>query len=218
KSFFLQRDWRRISMNNADRTVAFKSDGMRLDIKRFSPGFMVDLALDSIEKAGFANAMVRVGGAQRNIGRDIFTPWSIQIGLGGKSDKLAHRALNYSISNVASATVTADGLGRGLIDPHSKRPVSNNLAQSTTVIAASAATATAYALAAYTLGPRIGLRFVEAHPEVKIIIVDTDGNLLASAGLGVSSPTALIDSQRTAPYDGGSNDLRQKQIEEERDQ
>ena len=36
---------------------------------------------------------------------------------GGKSDKLAHRALSYSISNVACATITAGGLGAGLTDP-----------------------------------------------------------------------------------------------------
>jgi hypothetical protein len=155
------------------------------------------------------------------MGRDIFTPWSFQIGFGNRGDKggeLARRALNYSLSNVAATTVTSHDLGSGLMDPHSKQPASGNGSQSITVIAADASTSTAYALAAFVLGAKNGLKFVMSHPESKGIMVDSDGNLVASAGLGSASAPATVENQRSVASDGGPNDLRQKENEEKSDQ
>ena len=218
KSMILQRDWRRIRLNRETKSISFKSNGVGVDLKRIAQGYATDLALGEIQKAGFANALVRIGSAERNIGRDIFTPWSFQIGFGNRGDKLARRALNYSLSNVAATTVTSHDLGSGLMDPHSKQLASGNGSQSITVIAADASTSTAYALAAFVLGAKNGLKFVLSHPESKGIMVDSDGNLVASAGFGNASSTAAIESQRKSASDGGPNDLRQKENEERSDQ
>lgn len=218
KNWIVQRDSRRIALNASARTVSFKSDGMKVDLSKVSRGYMADLGIEELTSAGFSNAMVEVGPIARNVGRDIFTPWNVQIGFGASKDKYASRALSYSLSNIALATVTSDGLGLNLTDPKSKALVSNNAIQSITILAADATAATAYALAAYTLGPKIGLRYVESHPEIRGIVVDSSGNLFASAGLGTANAkplTAEVEIQSTP--DGGPNDLKQKEREEDKD-
>ncbi len=221
KGLFTQRDWRRIQLDDKESTIGFKSAGMSLDLKRAALGYEVDLALDQLIKEGFVNAMVTAGPVSRNIGRDIFTPWQIEIGFGSNPEEAAnaYRANRYRISNVAAATVTPQGLGSGLIDPRSKKPVANAAMRSITIIAADATTATAYALAAYTVGPKFGLQFVEAHPETRGIMVDGSGNLLASRGFTiVSAPQDEQTAEQAAAATGGSNDLRQKQNEEKLEQ
>lgn len=221
KGLFTQRDWRRIHLDDATNTISFKSTGMTLDLKRAALGYEVDLALDQLIKDGYVNAMVTAGPVSRNIGRDIFTPWQIEIGFGSNPDQdaTAYRANRYRISNVAAATVTPQGLGAALIDPRNKKPVANAAMRSITIIAADATTATAYALAAYTVGPKFGLQFVEAHPETRGIMVDGSGNLLASRGFTiVSAPQDEQTAEQAAAATGGSNDLRQKQNEEKSEQ
>lgn len=221
KGLFTQRDWRRIHLDDKESAISFKSTGMQLDLKRAALGYEVDLALDQLIKEGFVNAMVTAGPVSRNVGRDIFTPWQIEIGFGSNPDQdaNAYRANRYRISNVAAATVTPQGLGTGLIDPRNKKPVANAAMRSITIIAADATTATAYALAAYTVGPKFGLQFVEAHPETRGIMVDGNGNLLASRGFTiVTAPQDEQTAEQAAAATGGSNDLRQKQNEEKLDQ
>lgn len=215
-NWFTQRDWRRIALDPDTQTLRFKSNDMQVDLKRILRGAVADLCMDEILRAGFTNVMIEVGPVRWIAGRDIFTPWNIQIGFGGEGTQYAHRAFTYNLTNIAAATVTSDGLGQGLIDPKAKKAVPAKLMQSITVLAPDAMTATAYALAAYTLGPRIGMRFVEAHPEVKGVLVDNSGNLTASIGLGAATAAAPVAPVSTIG-DSGPNDMKQKQNEEERD-
>lgn len=217
-SWFLQRDWRRIVLDPDAMTLRFRSSRMRLDLRAISRGYIADLALDEIVRAGFSNAMIEVGPVRWIAGRDLFTPWNIQIGFGGQESAFAHRSYTYNLTNVAAATVTADGLAQGLTDPKSKKPVADRKMRSITTLASDATTAVAYGLAAYTLGPRMGMRFVEEHPEVKGVIVDEGGNLTASRGLGGATAGAAASETAIAAPDAGPNDLKLKQREEERDQ
>jgi thiamine biosynthesis lipoprotein ApbE len=220
KSFFTKRDWRRIALDEKAHTVTLKSSGMALDLSRAAIGFVADLVMEDVTKQGFADAMVEVGSVHRNSGKDIFTPWNITIGFGdGDASENAHRAYRYDITNVAAATVTADGLGANLLDPRNKKPVDGSAIRSITVLAADAMTAEAFALAAYTIGPKFGLQFIEAHPETRGILVDRSGRVLASRGLTiVAASQEQSDAQRAAAALGGSNDLRQKQNEERMEQ
>ena len=148
----------------------------------------------------------------RNTGHDIFTPWNIEIDFGvNEKSSFAHRAYRYALSNVASATVTADGMGSGYIDPRSKRPAVSENMRSVTVLSSDASTATAYALATYARGSKHGMKFVEGRDEVMAIVVDLDGNLIASKDLVTE---LMNDGQPIVNFDGGPNDLRQKQREE----
>lgn len=220
RHIFRTRDWRRVTLDKNTHTIAFTLGGMHLDLRRIFLGFAADLIMQDILQAGFSDAKVSVGPVQRVAGNDIFSRWGMQISFGGAGE-YSSRALNYKMTNVASATITDDGLGSNLIDAKSKQPVPKKLTERVTVMASDAMTATAYVIAAYTLGPKIGLRFIEAHPETQGIIVDIGGNLFASKGFkttnAITRETAEEIEALSTP-DGGSNDLKQKEREEEKDE
>lgn len=220
-NWFVQRDWRRIDLNDSARTLTYKSDEMKLDLTRIAKGFMTDIAMEEILRAGFQDALVEIGTISRIAGRDIFTPWNIQIGFGGKEEH-AGRAYSYNLTNIAVATVTKDGLGKDLIDSRNKKPVDAKLIgdTNTTVLAADASQAVAYSLASYTLGPKIGLRYIEAHPEIKGVVVDSSGNFIVSKGFAQrrAVPSPIDEEIATPVKDKGPNDMKQKQAEEDRDQ
>lgn len=215
KHTFTKRDWRRIDLDESSRTVMFKSEGMVLDLSRISKGYIADIIMDECIKAGFTNAMAQVGSMQRNIGRDIHTPWGIVVEFGSdKAAEHARRVYRYAISDVAAATVTPEGLGRGLIDPRNKKHVPEGVMRNATIVASDATTAVAFALATYVIGPRYGMKFIGAHPEVRGIIVDGEGNLNSSPGI-VKSLNG--EPQPAVTTDGGPDDLRQKRREEASD-
>ncbi|MBN1282774.1 MAG: FAD:protein FMN transferase [Proteobacteria bacterium] len=215
KRMFTKSDSRRIELDGATRTVSFRDSDMKLDLTKIALGFTCDLMMETIAGEGFANASASAGPVTRNIGRDIYTPWDIVVGFGERTETGAHRAYRYGVSNVSATTVTPEGLGRGLTDPINKSQVSwGDSLRSVTVIASNAMTATAFALAAYTVGPKYAMKYVTGHPSVKGIVVDGQGNLTASKGMIVEGLSYEKSVNEQTASDGGSNDLKQKEREE----
>jgi thiamine biosynthesis lipoprotein ApbE len=213
KSSFLKKDWRRIHLDSMSRTLWLRSDGMKFDLRRVAAGFAADMIMDELTQSGFVNAAAEVGAVQRNIGHNIFTPWNVTIGFGeGPTQTGTYRAYTYNVKDVGAATVTPDGLGNNLIDAQNKKHVAPDGVRSITVFAHDAVTATAFAIAAYTLGPKHGLRYIESHPEMMCVIVDNGGTLMASKNMNIThAPERAAVKQA---QEGGSNDLKQKQREE----
>lgn len=213
KGAFMKKDWRRIRLDPSSRTVWLKSDGMQFDLARLATGYAADIMMAELVDSGFANAMVEMGTVQRNKGRNIFTPWNVTIGFGeGPTDTGTYRAYRYNVKDVAAATVTPQGLGSGLIDAHNKKPVKPDGVRSVTVFAHDAATATAFAIGAYTLGPKHGLRFIESHPEMMCVIVDGGGELFASKNMNITNAPERSAVRQGSK--GGPDDIKQKKREE----
>ena len=213
KHIFIKSDWRRISLDDELRTITFKSGDIKLDLTKIALGYACDLMMETMLNDGFQNASVTAGMVTRNTGRDIHTPWDVVVGFGETTSTGTHRAYRYGLSNVGAATVTPGGLGSNLVDPINKRQINwNGQLQSVTVIATDAMTATAFALAAYTLGPKYSIKFVKGQHSIRGIIVDGTGNLIASKDLGIDSMP--YEQNRQTSADGGPNDLRQKEREE----
>jgi thiamine biosynthesis lipoprotein ApbE len=218
KGMFIQRDWRRIVFDEGNFTVNYKSDDMKLDLNKIAPAFFTDLIADGLLASGLTSFMISTGNVCRYHGRDIFTPWSLQIGFGtGELSGYAKRAWNFSLNNSSAATITSSSIGDGFIDGRNKMPISPGSMQSVTILANDAMTAGAFAFAVYALGPKHGMRYIEAHPAIKGIMVDNSGALVASAGLNLSNPNLKSNwPESTGPEQGPMN-LKQKKTEEEQD-
>lgn len=213
KDAFLKRDCRRLSFDDATNSISTKSSDMKLDLKRIAKGAIADRMAAIITEAGFQDAMASLDGIQRNVGRDIHTPWRIQIQF-GKEEGNARRAFSYEVTDAGSATITADNIGNEALNPATKEPIKGNNTLSCTVIGPDAATSAAFALAAYTLGPKYGTKFIESHREIRGVMVASDGTITASKDM-----TMIAADSKAAPVtsDGGPNDLKLKQREEEQD-
>ncbi|MFH1874479.1 MAG: FAD:protein FMN transferase [Pseudomonadota bacterium] len=196
KGFFAPKDYRKLKLDQEEHTFAFKSKNMQLDMHNIWPAYLTDLLMQEIVKAGYANAKVEVGTTSKNVGKDIYTPWTVSIGLqetGGKS-QYAHRTYAYSFTNKAVAELTPTSFAAPLIDPKSKKEVEANF-RNVTVFAQDAMTAQALAIALYTIGPKGAVPFIEKHPEIKVICVNNKGEFVTSKGLQIN------------PYDHSANDL-----------
>lgn len=167
-----------LSLNPATHTVTVSGSDLSVDLKDITLGFLADVAIDTIRGAGFPDARVDVASIGRTIGHDIYTPWNVKIGFGGEGLNLAHRALSYNLSNTAFAAVTPDGMGR------TRDQDPKNALRSVTVFAGDASSAVAYAIATFAQGAKAGFRFIEMHPEIRGVIVDANGVISTSTGLG----------------------------------
>jgi thiamine biosynthesis lipoprotein ApbE len=173
-------DWKKIKVKSGNNTVTIKSENAQIDPSTFSvalKGFIVDETLIELKGKGWTNVQVKIGNVTNNIGRDIWTPWKVRVGVGSETGKYAFRAFDYSVGDVATSKVSPSQF------PSTESPpeVSNTI-----VFAQDAATAAAYSLAIYAFSvknPEKGFKFIQTHPEVQGIIVARDGRMLTSTEL-----------------------------------
>lgn len=216
KSFFTKRDWRRIEINDEQGTLSFKSDKMKLDLTRISKGYYVDTGLTYLKNNGYMNNMITAGSIQKSSGHDIHTPWAIQVDFEmNDQSKFAHRAKRYNISDIAAATVNRNGLGKDLIDGRSKDAADPRGIESVTILTDDGVKSVAYALAVYSIGQKYAINYANDNPQIAAIMVNEDGQIFASEGLGNSKK--LTSRWASETKYGGPNDVRQKKLEEEKE-
>lgn len=178
------RDYRKIKLNEEDKTVTLKSDDMNIDIRNIWPAYLADKLMVDIINEGIGNAKVEVGIVSRNIGHDIHTPWRVSLDLLNPESQYAYRSFVYSFSNKAVALLNPRTLTTPVIDPKTRTPVPNHF-QNVMVFGNDSMTASALALALYTMGPKDAKNFTERHPEIKSIMVDENGEFINSKNFQV---------------------------------
>ncbi|MBE0599471.1 MAG: FAD:protein FMN transferase, partial [Desulfuromonadales bacterium] len=143
-------------------------------------------AVEILRQAGAGGASVNAGGDIRLLGDRRGAPWRIGI----QHPRLPQMVLGV-LSLADTAVVTSgdyerfferDGIRyHHLFDPRSGEPA--RLAQSVTVVAASAALADGLATAAFVLGPAAGIELLERQPGVEGMVVDATGRPHLTSGL-----------------------------------
>jgi thiamine biosynthesis lipoprotein len=175
------------------RTVKLPA-GMRLDLGGFAKGWAADRVARRLGK--FTPAVVDAGGdiavsGPRRSGESsspqpgCTQPWLV--GVGHPEDARQHLAvLRIARGGVATSGRNyrrweQDGtVQHHLIDPRTGRPAQTDVLTAT-VVAASVITAEAAAKAAFILGSRAGLEWLEAHPRLAGILALEDGRIFYSS-------------------------------------
>lgn len=167
-----------------DRVVK-RTDAL-VDLGGIAKGYIIDRAVDILERAGVRCGAVNAGGDLRLIGRRA-TPWRIGIRHPRQSDALlATLVLPEPVAVVTSGDYERFFEQNGvryhhLFDPVTGKPA--NRCRSVTVVSPRAALADALATAVFVLGPEDGLALLERYPETLGLIVASDGTTVASPGL-----------------------------------
>jgi thiamine biosynthesis lipoprotein len=149
--------WRHLVLDAAKRTAMLEKEGMRLDFGAVARGFAVDKMLAVLAEKGFPQAIVRAGNDFR-----VGDPpqgaetWSLRMPVsdpGGDKDIVVPLAkAGISTAGGMSQSVSIGGTRfSGLLDPATGLGLTNYI--SATVIADSATTASALAVAACVAGP-----------------------------------------------------------------
>ena len=163
--------------------IAKKHAETQLDLSAIAKGFGVDMVADLLNKLGYKNFMVEIGGEVVVSGQKKSGQWRIGIDR-PYFDAVPGENLEaiLEVSNISVATsgdyrnyfVSGDKTYSHTIDPVSGKPIINGVA-SVTVIAPKCVVADAMATAIMVMGVEKGLAWVRSKDNVEIfIIVRTD--------------------------------------------
>ncbi len=163
-----------------------KSDpAMTIDLGGIAKGYIVDRAVEVLQKLGVTSAAVNAGGDMYLLGRRGERPWRI-----GIQHPRKHQAVVATLGLEDRAVVTSGDYEKffehegvryhHLFDPRTGTPARK--CQSVTVISAHVADADALATALFVLGPEDGLRLLSGYPGSEAMLVDVSGEVFYSPG------------------------------------
>lgn len=167
--------YEKLILDEQNRSVRFKVDGMVLDLGAIAKGYAIDLAIGQMQKAGAVGGLVDVGGDIRcfGISPKLNNIW--RVGLedpkGGDLLEVIHltdRAIATS-GDYRRFVMIDDRKYSHIINPQTTKSASD--LTSVTVIAPTAMQADALATSVSVMGHEKGLELIELVPEVEAIVI-----------------------------------------------
>ncbi|MGH7183685.1 MAG: FAD:protein FMN transferase [Nitrospiraceae bacterium] len=169
------------------QTIFLEKAGMRIDVGGIGKGYAADRAVDALRKAGAIAGVVALSGDIKTFGR---LPDGKMFPIGIQHPRKDGSVLVWiDLQDEAISTAgdyerffERDGVRyHHILDPSTLQPARN--CQSVTVIAREGVWADGLDTGIFVMGAELGMRLVEALPDVETIIVDAEGHLLVSSGL-----------------------------------
>ncbi|MEO7852423.1 MAG: FAD:protein FMN transferase [Rubrivivax sp.] len=186
--------YQHLELDERRRTLRFALPGMRIDLGGFAKGHACDTAAALLARRGIQHAIVSAGGDSRVIGDRRGRPWTVAVrdprGPGEAVAVLPLTDVSISTSGDYGRFFERDSERcHRLIDPHTGK--SPGSVHSVTVLANDGLTSEALSKCVFVLGVEQGLRLVEAQPGVDAVVVDAEGKLHFSSGLGHAAAPVL---------------------------
>jgi thiamine biosynthesis lipoprotein len=169
------------------QTIFLEKSGMRIDVGGIGKGYAADQAAEALRKAGAVAGVVALSGDIKTFGRlpdEKLFPIGIQHPRQDGSVLVWIDLQDEAISTAGDYErfFERDGVRyHHILDPRTLQPARG--CQSVTVIAREGVWADGLDTGIFVMGAELGMRLVEALPDVEAIIVDADGRLLVSSGL-----------------------------------
>jgi thiamine biosynthesis lipoprotein len=175
------------------RSLRFARPGMRIDLGGFAKGHAADNAASILTRRGIRHAIVSAGGDSRVIGDRRGRPWTVAI----RDPRRQAVAAMLPLTDVSISTsgdyeryFEQDGVRwHHLIDPRTGK--SPNSVHSVTILAEDGLTSEALSKSVFVLGMDQGMRLVEDLPGVDAVVIDAQGQLHFSTGLGSGAAPLL---------------------------
>ena len=180
-------DLQAIHADVQEQTIFLEKAGMRIDVGGIGKGYAADQAVDALRRAGAVAGVVALSGDIKTFGR---LPGGKMFPVGIQHPREDGSVLAWiDLQDEAISTAgdyerffERDGVRyHHILDPRTLQPARS--CQSVTVIAREGIWADGLDTGIFVMGAELGMRLVEALPDVEAIIVDADGRLLVSSGL-----------------------------------
>ena len=176
--------WQKLILDAQGPAVRKTVPQLQIDLSAIAKGYAVDLVAEALERLGYRDYLVEVGGEVRAAGRrDDGSPWRIGVERPDSTGRSVHRILHLSDTAVATSGNyrnfrEADGQRFGhVLDPRTGRPSANRVV-SATVLDPSAMRADALATALLVLGESEGMALAEReHLAVLLLVEGADESL-----------------------------------------
>ena len=205
-------DWRGIELFDDPHhpKARLAKPGMKVGLGAIAKGYAVDRASAVLRERGFANHVVEGGGDTYVSGTKAGKTW--MVGVQNPHAKLDPTGTTPPVLGALPSTnrsvVTSGDYERyfeyegrryaHIFDPRTGVPLEEaKSALSVTLVAANATDADAFCTAVAVMGPKQGMAFVEAHPELGAIIIARDGEMTISTNLAHEFVRAPTDSAPT---------------------
>jgi thiamine biosynthesis lipoprotein len=179
-------DYRQVVLDRAQRTIFFKTDGVRINLGGIAKGYVVERAAAMLRERGVEHALLNAGGDTRVIGDRRGQPWIVGIRHPRMADEVVTRLplVDEAISTSGDYERYFEENGRRyhhIINPATGRPTEGIL--TVTVIGPDGTLTDGLDTAIFVLGVERGLELIEAYPAYETIIVDAAGKVSYSKGL-----------------------------------
>lgn len=180
-------DYRRIEVDEEEKTVFLPEKGMGLDLGGIAKGYATDMAAQTLRQHGIASAMINAGGNVYALGsKPDGSRWRVGIQDPRDSQKI------IAILNVENTAVVSSGdyeryftidsvRYHHILDPVTGTPARKMM--STTVVTASAADADILSTALFVLGSEQGAQLAARLSGVQAVFVDADSKVTFSEEL-----------------------------------
>ncbi|TFG41358.1 MAG: FAD:protein FMN transferase [Chromatiales bacterium] len=179
-------DFRFVQLDAATRTVAFKKQGVRINLGGIAKGYVVECGINILRAKGVENAIVTAGGDTRLLGDRRGRPWMVGIRDPRKDGEVA---ISLPLQDEAISTsgdyeryFEEDGVRyHHIIQPSTGRSATG--VHSATVFGPDAVTTDALSTSVFVMGVDQGLRMIATLPDYESIVIDADGRVFFSDGL-----------------------------------
>ena len=180
-------DLQAIHVDVRKRTIFLEKAGMRIDVGGIGKGYAADQAVDALRRAGAVAGVVALSGDIKTFGQ---LPGGRKFPVGIQHPRKDGEVLAFiDLEDEAISTAgdyerffERDGVRyHHILDPRTLQPARS--CQSVTVIAREGIWADGLDTGIFVMGAELGMRLVEALPDVEAVIVDHEGLVHVSSGL-----------------------------------
>ena len=179
-------DFRLVDLNQAAGTVAFRQEGVRINLGGIAKGYVVERGVNVLRTNGVRNGIVTAGGDSRLLGDRRGQPWMVGIrdprndGEVAISVPLQDEAISTS-GDYERYFVEGDTRYHHIIRPSTGEPAGG--VHSATVFGPDAVFTDALSTSVFVLGVDQGLRLIATLPDYESIVIDAEGRVFYSDGL-----------------------------------
>lgn len=169
-----------IVLDEAQKTVSIKKEGLKIDLSAVAKGYMIDKVIMKLKSQGVTSALVSADGEIFALGMRGNKPWGIGLSEPKELEGVieAETIVDEAIATAGSSKHqfrVGDKVYSGIIDPRTGLPVSSNI-QSVTVITQNCTTAESLATAFFVMGLEQTKAFLTRVPStMRVFIVTKDG-------------------------------------------
>ena len=187
-------------------TVQLADSETCLELGGIAKGYIADGVLDVLARHGVEHAIVNLGGNVAVMGgRPDGAPWQVGLRQPVASHGIPVTA-SFAAMGVTSGSVVTSGVyeraftsdGRAyhhIIDPRTGFPAESDVV-SATVVSRTSLEGDGYSTSLILMGVEGALQFAAQHPEIDIVLVDVQGRVFATPGIGDRVPFRLMNSER----------------------
>lgn len=183
-------DYRKVKMDAAARTIELEEPGMVLDLGSIGKGYAADQVSLYLQKHDLTSALINLGGSSIIAvgGKPGGADWNV-----GLQDPDQSRGSQLGTLKINNETIDSSGVYERyfmqggvryhhILDPRTGYPTQNGL-MSITIVSDNATDADALSTAAFVMGLKDGMAYIEKQKGVEAFFVMNDNKIYATSGL-----------------------------------